>query len=273
MTAPTIPDTPESWSTASKGYATHVAPLMMESYAAEFCDRLDAGPEHVALEVAAGSGALTTTLAPRVKSLLATDFSPGMIEILKEKMAESANVQVQTMNGQNLELEDATFDRAACCFGLMLFPERDKGFAELRRVVKSGGKVMVSGWAGPDKFEGFALFLSALQRAFPDMPAPPTPPPVFSLANLDTFKAEMETAGFVDVETAYVARDLELPGFEDIWGMMTSGAPPVQMLFDKVGAAGKDKVEGTLREIVSERFGDDPIRVKNVATVGVGVVP
>ena len=132
---------------------------------------------------------------------------------------------------------------------------------------------MVSGWGGPERFEAFALFLSALQRAVPDMPPPATPPPVFSLSDLDTFKSDMETAGFVDVETDYVTRELELPGMNDIWLMMTSGAPAVQMLFDRIGESGKEKVEEALAGIVEERFGGGPIRVTNSATVGTGRVP
>ncbi len=267
------PDTPEAWNSASKGYAKHVAPMMMETFTDEFCDRLKVDSEHSAIELAAGSGALTAALAARTKSLLATDFSPGMIEILQERMKDAKHVRVQLMDGQNLSVESNTFDRGACCFGLMLFPDRGKGFSELCRVIKPGGRVMVSGWAGPDKFEAFALFLSALKRAVPDMPPPPAPPPVFSLADLGTFKSEMESAGFVGVETDYVTREIEIPGMQDIWRMMTSGAPPVQMLFDRIGESGKGKVEEALAAIVEEKFGSGPIKVSNSATVGVGTVP
>lgn len=271
----TGPDTPENWSKASQGYAKHVAPLMMESFAAEFVEHLQLEPSMNVLEVAAGSGALTSTLAKHAKSLLASDFSPGMLEILQERMkAEGAdNVECRVLDGQALDLPDSHFDRAACCFGLMLFPERDKGFSELRRVVRPGGRVMVSGWAGPDKFEGFALFLAGLKRAFPDLPPPPKPPPVFSLADLENFKAEMEQAGFIDVETQYVSRDLELPSFDALWEMMTSGAPPVQMILDRIGADGAQLLKTKLAEVVTERFGDGPVRVTNVATLGCGVVP
>jgi SAM-dependent methyltransferase len=267
------PDTPEAWNAASKGYAADIAPLMVEAYAGEFCDRLDVGAEHTAIELAAGSGALTAVLASRAKSVLATDFSPSMVEILKERMKDAEHVRVELMDGQKLTVESDTFDRGACCFGLMLFPNRAQGFSELCRVVKPGGIAMVSGWGGPERFEAFALFLSALQRAVPDMPPPATPPPVFSLSALGTIKSEMEAAGFVDVETDYVTRELELPGMEDLWLMMTSGAPAAQMLFDRIGESGKQKVEEALAGIVEERFGGGPIRVTNSATVGTGRVP
>lgn len=273
MQHPPIPDTPENWNAASDGYAEHVAPRMMEAYAAEFADRLEVDSTMDALEVAAGCGALTQALAKRVKSLLATDFAPDMVAILRERMrTEGAeHVTCEVMDGQALELENDCFDRAACCFGLMLFPERTRGFAEMRRVLRPGGRALVTGWAGPDKFETMGIFLAAMRAAFPGMPPPPGPPPVFSLADPVRFQSEMEDAGFDEVEVDFVSRDLEVADFETMWEMLTCGAPPVQMLFDRVGAEGKDKLHDTLGGIVEKRFGSGPIRLTNVATVGTGV--
>lgn len=273
MQTPPTPDTPENWNAASRGYAQHVAPRMMEAYADEFADRLNVDSTTEALEVAAGSGALTQALAKRVKSLLATDFAPDMIAILRDRMraAGADHVTCEVMDGQALALDDASFDRAACCFGLMLFPHRAKGFAEMRRVLRRGGRAVVTGWAGPEKFEALGIFLRAMRAAFPDMPPPPGPPPVFSLADPLSFKSQMEAAGFEDVEVDFVSRDLEVADFDTMWGMLTSGAPPVQMLFDRVGPEGKGKLRDTLAGIIEERFGAGPIRLTNVATVGMGV--
>lgn len=273
MQAPPTPDTPENWNAASHGYAEHVAPRMMEAYADEFADRLDLDSSTEALEVAAGSGALTHVLAKRVKSLLATDFAADMIAILRDRMraAGADHVTCEVMDGQALALDDARFDRAACSFGLMLFPDRAKGFAEIRRVLRRNGRALVTGWAGPEKFEALGIFLGAMRAAFPNMPPPPGPPPVFTLADPAGFKSQMEAAGFQDVDVDFVSRDLEVADFDAMWGMLTSGAPPVQMLFDRVGPEGKGKLRDTLAGMIEERFGAGPIRLTNVATVGTGV--
>lgn len=270
--SPTL-DTPENWDAASLGYAEKVAPVLMRAYADEIVERLDVDASTEALEVAAGSGALTETLSGRVKSLLATDFSPKMIEVLRERMQAvgAANVTCKVMDGQALEIEDAGFDRAACSFALMLFPDRAKGFSELRRVLRPGGRAVVSGWAGPDKFEAFGLLLQAMRAAFPDMP-PPAPLPVFSLADPAVFRAQMEAAGFNDVEVEFVSRDLEVAGFADLWAMLTVGAPPVQVLLNRVGPDGRDRLRDVLGGIVEQRFGSGAIRLTNAATIGRGDV-
>ena len=196
-----------------------------------------------------------------------------MVELLRERMQAvgADNVTCEVMDGQALKLQDACFDRAACSFALMLFPDRAKGFSELHRVLRPGGRAVVSGWAGPDKFEAFALFLEAMRAAFPDMPPPPAPP-VFSLADPTVFTAEMEAAGFDDVEVEFVFRDLDLAGFEDLWAMLTTGAPPVQALLDRVGPDGRDRFRDVLGRMVEQRFGSRAVRLTNAATVGRGIV-
>jgi len=271
---PPSPDTPENWGAASRGYAADVAPLMMRPFAEDILTRLDLNDDAQVLEVAAGSGALTELLARRAKSVLATDFAPKMIDVLRERMQSLGvdNVQCEVMDGTSLDVPDSSYDAAACSFGVMFFPDRQRGFDELYRVTRPGGRVVVTGWTGPDTFEAFGLFLAALGAAFPDMPPPPAPPPVFSLADPAVFTSYMETAGFRDVEVEEIAHDLEVPDFERTWSMMTAGAPPVQALFDQVGTAGTERIRDHLREIVDHRFGSGPIRVTNVATLGSGTV-
>ena len=82
-------DTPENWDKASAGYAEKVAPRLMESFSDAFVERLQPESGHAALEVAAGSGAFTVALAPRVGSLLATDFSPAMVRLLEDRIVQA----------------------------------------------------------------------------------------------------------------------------------------------------------------------------------------
>ena len=177
------------------------------------------------------------------------------------------------MDGQALDIADNAFDFAACNFALMLFPDRHKGFSEMNRVVKPGGRAMVSGWSGPDRFEMFRIFLQAMNMAFPNVPPPPTPPPVFSLADPVKFKSEMEEAGFRNVTVEHVSRVMTVPDFKSVWQMTSSGAPPVKMLFDMLGPEGPAKIRESLYTLLSEKNGDGPFTFTNTATVGYGDVP
>jgi ubiquinone/menaquinone biosynthesis C-methylase UbiE len=269
-----IVDTPENWDVASQGYAKNIAPFMMEPFAAEIIDRLDVDDKAKVLEVAAGSGALTLALSKKVNCLLATDFSPKMVELLGKRITDEGieNTSLKVMDGQSLKIRDASYDRAVSSFGIMLFPERHKGFLELVRVLKPHGKAVICAWAGPDKFEAFGLFMQGIQKAFPDFPKPAKPLPVFSLSDPVSFKEQMEAAGFRDVEVEFVAKKMVVDNFETLWTMLTVGAPPVKILFDQVGEDGIVRIHDALVEIIEEQFGDGPISVTNVATVGYGNV-
>lgn len=273
MQPPPSVHTPENWDAASAAYEQKIAPFTA-LYADELIALLEADRDARVLEVAAGTGALTEKLAPQVGEVLATDFSPKMLERLRERLeaGDFDNVECALMDGQALDVEDASFDRAVCNFALMLFPDRACGFTELCRALRPGGRAVVSGWAGPDQFEIFGAFIAAVGKALPELPAPPAPPPIFSLADPERFTAEMQGGGFREVRVELVERYLELDSVEEAWDMLTVGAPPARALLDRVGESGAEKIRETLAESLSERFGDGPLRFRNVATVGIGVV-
>jgi len=268
-----IVDTPENWDAASQGYAENVAPYLMESFAQAHIDRLELNGATETLEVAAGSGALTELLSRNVKCLLATDFSPKMIELVRSRISNAGltNVEFEVMDGQALDVYDSSFDRAVCSFGLMLFPDRPKGFLELNRILRPGGRAVVSGWAGPDRFELFGLFHEGIQEAFPDFPKSPGPPPVLSLSDPGFFEAQMEEAGFKEVKVEMVTREMVLNDFSSVWAMLTVGAPPIKIILDKVGAEGKDRLHDALAHIIEKRFGNGPVVISNSATIGSGI--
>ena len=55
-----------------------------------------------------------------------------------------------------------------------------------------------------------------------------------------------------------------------MWTMLTVGAPTVEVLFNRIGPSGRERLREQLREIIDERFSSGPIKVTNVATLGSG---
>ena len=85
----------------------------------------------------------------------ATDFAQGMIDRLNQRITKEGldNVRAEVMDGQNLDLVDASYDVAASVVGVIFFPEIAKGFSELRRILKPKGRVAVVCWGVQGKFE------------------------------------------------------------------------------------------------------------------------
>jgi hypothetical protein len=150
--APPSPHTPDNWDAASRAYAEVVSTRLMEPFADALLERLAADVSMKALEVAAGTGALTVNLAPRVESLLATDFAPKMIEVLRERLSAmgQTNVTCEVMDGQALSVDDASFDRAAYSGALQPYGAR-------RERARAGG-------ARPDHRRAFRQWTDPLHQ-------------------------------------------------------------------------------------------------------------
>jgi len=264
------PHTAENWDAASANYDANITEFTAK-YADDALAYAELGSGLRTLEVAAGGGAMTLKLAPQVGELLAVDFSQGMVDLLRAKLAELGhdNVTCQQMDGMALDLPDASFDLGICQFGMMLFDNPGKGLSEMARVLKPGGRAVITAWAGPDKFEAFGLFGMAIRTGLPDMPMPPGPPPIFSLSDPERFTAMMLEAGFSEARVEHATHVMTSPSIDEFVHMFSTSAPPARALFAKIGPKGAERVQGALRKLLQDRFGDGEIVLSNTATIGV----
>jgi demethylmenaquinone methyltransferase / 2-methoxy-6-polyprenyl-1,4-benzoquinol methylase len=96
-----------------------------------------------ALDVACGTGDLAIELARRVGpsgTVVGSDFSEAMLERARTK---SAAVRWEWANALELPYPDDAFDAATVGFGARNFSDLDRGLAEMARVVRPGGRVVV----------------------------------------------------------------------------------------------------------------------------------
>ena len=98
------------------------------------------------------------------------------------------------MDGHRLELDDDSFDLAGSQFGVMLFPDMPKGIAELARVVRPGGRVLVTAYGDPHRIEFLGVFVTAVQAAVPGFEGPPMDPvPLpFQLQDPERLRQELD---------------------------------------------------------------------------------
>jgi len=107
-------------------------------------------PGDRALDVATGTGDLALELARAVApggEVIATDFSPKMLELARAKAARRdlgrVELRFASANALSLPFGDAEFNAAAVGFGARNFADLEAGLGELARVVKPGGRVVV----------------------------------------------------------------------------------------------------------------------------------
>jgi demethylmenaquinone methyltransferase / 2-methoxy-6-polyprenyl-1,4-benzoquinol methylase len=106
-------------------------------------DLAGVGPGGRALDVASGTGDLAIELARRVGptgTVVGSDFSEAMLERARQK---SSAVTWESANALELPYPDGGFDAATVGFGARNFSDLDRGLAELARVVRPGGRVVI----------------------------------------------------------------------------------------------------------------------------------
>ena len=103
-------------------------------------------PDLTVLEFGCGTGSTAIAHAPHVKQVLASDVSPKMIEIAREKAAAAGvdNVSFEVAALDDLEAADGSIDAVLGLSILHLLSDRDAAIATVKRMLKPGGAFVSS---------------------------------------------------------------------------------------------------------------------------------
>lgn len=266
MTSPLA--VPGPWDLVASAYADEVTP-QFEQFAREALRLAGLSPASYIVDVAAGPGTLAALAARDGHRVAAIDFSPSMVERLRDRISREGLTRIETQVGDGMALpfEDATFDAGFSMFGLMFFPDRAKGFRELLRVVKPGAPVIVSSWVPFDRFPLLAAAFAAMSELLPPPPnAPPFKPP---LAQRDECIAEMSAAGFRNVLEQEVIVEATSPSVSAFWEMQERSSAPFALRKSQLGEKWTETSRAIL-ERLKAKFGDGPQTIKMAAHLTLG---
>jgi len=228
--------TPEPWDLVSAGYAAE-AEAVLGPFSERAIAIARAPPDAVVIDVAAGTGILSLRVAREVAEVHAVDFSEAMLAELRRRATELgvSNVQSRVADGQELPYPADTFHAAFSMFGLMFFPDRARGFAELRRVLRPAGIAVVSSWAPPAESSLMLLLFGALREIDPTWKAPERN--LLSLENEERFAAEMRGAGFAGVTVLPHVHTLEVKSAQALWSSIERSNAPIALTRRRLGEA------------------------------------
>jgi len=103
-------------------------------------DALEVGPGDAVLDVAAGTGASSAALARTGATVTAIDISPGM---MAQGRLNHKHVNFVIGDAESLPFDDGVFDAVTAFFGLRTMPDPQRVLAEMFRVTKPGGRIVV----------------------------------------------------------------------------------------------------------------------------------
>lgn len=263
---------PERWSEIASAYELAFEGLTSQ-FADEVMSRLKPGTGESVIDVAAGTGAFSLAAARAGATVLSTDFAEGMVSHLQRRIDDALmhNIEARVMDGQALSVDDASFDIGVSIVGLIFFPDIDKGFTELRRVLRPGGRCGVVCWDHPENFDMMIYLRRAIGIAVPDFELPAQTPVWARLVGEDLLAAHFERAGFNDIEVTTIDGRLELASVEAFWSAFIASSPPMIALFSALGEDNTKRVGDAFVRLIKAENPGDVTTLMSKACVGTAV--
>lgn len=265
-----------AWDALAPGYDAFVAPLA-SAFAQAIIGVLGVRHGLRCLDVGAGVGALAIPAARLGARVVAVDFAPTMISRLTARAIAIglSDLDGRVMEGQALELDDASFDVAASLNGIAWFSSPRAGLAELVRVTKPGGRVVIAASGAPWQTEWGKFVRSALHVAVPGA-AQPAELPAYAELFDDPGQVchELTAAGLTGTRVATTGISTRFRSAQHLWHVVMSGDPTgaglTTGLTDPQIADAQQVLGGMLRE----RSGGRPGAVLHTEiTVATGTKP
>ncbi|WP_322780820.1 demethylmenaquinone methyltransferase [Frankia sp. Cas4] len=138
-------------------------------------DALELRPGLRVLDLAAGTATSSRAFAARGAAVVACDFSLGMLRVGRQRLRQQINtagggiVALVAGDGLKLPFADASFDRVTISFGLRNVVDVDGCLAELARVTRPGGRLVVCEFSRPTWAPWRTVYLEYLMRTLPGL--------------------------------------------------------------------------------------------------------
>ncbi len=205
------------------------------------------------LDLASGTGEPALSLAKAVRPkghVVATDLVPEMLEAARRNAAVQGldNVEFRIADAESLPFSDGEFDRVTCRFGIMFFPDIPRAMAEIRRVLKPGGRVCFAVFGSLQENPLFGVSIGPFLKRVKMPPPPPNAPHIFRFADETSLEKALSSAGFHDVSTSKQRIIFSWPGpAEECWEATRELAAPFKNLIDAIPPEQTDEV---IREVL-----------------------
>lgn len=202
----------------AENYDYYLGPIMFEPYARYLASQIDATNVSAVLELACGTGRVTRQIRkalPDNVTLWATDISGDMLDIARREIVnDSINFAVE--DAQNLSFADNSFDLVICQFGMMFLPDKKKGFNEIFRVLKPGGKFTFATWDDTSNMPLFKLLIDDLILPHFQNEDNTRFKVPFSMHNPLSLTDLMKSAGFKNAESHRILLKPNAPSIEHV---------------------------------------------------------
>lgn len=201
------------WGNRARDWAAYTEQVGLPLFGAALdAARVTAGTR--VLDAGCGAGLLSLLASLRGARVTAFDASPGLLEVVRERLPEAEVLQGDL---EALPREDASFDAAVAVNSLFYAQDMARAMQELVRVVRLGGRVVVTAWGPPARCEFLASVMPALAPLMPPPPPGAPPPHPGALSEPGALAGVLQAAGLQIVEEGEVACPFVFPDTQTSW--------------------------------------------------------
>lgn len=107
-------------------------------------------------DLGAGNGYFTIPIAKNAEKVYAVDIEPKMLEMLRENAGEEKldNIKYVESDLDHIKLEDESVNRVIIAFVMHEVPNVDRTLAEIKRILKPGGQMLLLDWEAVETESG-----------------------------------------------------------------------------------------------------------------------
>lgn len=226
------------------------------------------------IDVAAGAGGAALAAAAQGARVVAVDASPAMVARIAARAAlqiAGGRPEARLADAAALPFPDASFGAALSSFGIVLLPDPGRGMAELRRVLRPGGRVAVVTWTESHRYEAAARLSDAVTAVRGAPPPLGDLPAQLRFTDPDRLRALLADAGFTSVRVERVEAALRAPSAAFLAGSL-GFAPGMAAMLDLLGPD-RDAVLRHFRAALEDAQGLGAVTLGAVAHIAVAVRP
>lgn len=231
------------WSAGDFGKIAEI----IQQGASEFVDRLDLKHGEKLLDVACGTGNTALPAAHKGARVTGIDIAPNLIEQARARAAaDGVAITFEEGDAEALPYADASFDTLITMFGAMFAPRPDKTAAELIRVCRPGGRIVMANWT-PQSFVGL-MFKTGAKH----VPPPPGVPPPVLWGDEETVKQRLSD-GISDLRMVRTPISFTFPfGPAEVVDFFREYFGPTKMAFAALDPEGQAALKKDLVDLWTE---------------------
>ncbi|NIP32273.1 MAG: methyltransferase domain-containing protein [Candidatus Dadabacteria bacterium] len=151
----------------ASSYEEILVPVMFDPWARELINDYPLWNNSRILDLAAGTGIVTRLLSEKIGddgSIIAVDINSEMLEIAKEKLGNpNSNVIFIESSADSIDQTSNSFDVVVCQQGFQFFPDKLAVAKELKRLLKSDGRAIISTWQPVSECQFFGVICESLE--------------------------------------------------------------------------------------------------------------